>query len=72
MTTTVSTKFQVVIPREVRTFLQVKPGMQYLVSPGANGVIQLTPMSKTKSVKELKGFLKGKLTPFKREPDRKL
>lgn len=69
-TTTVSTKFQVVIPKELRILLHVKPGMKYIVTPEANGKFEFSPAPKVKNIKELKGFLKGKLTPFKREPDR--
>jgi AbrB family looped-hinge helix DNA binding protein len=69
--TTVSPKFQVVIPKEIRVLFEVKSGMKYMVTPEANGSFRFTP-AKVKTIKELRGFLKGKITPFKREPDREV
>ena len=63
---TLSSKFQVVIPRSVRDFLKLKSGqkMQVLV---LDGHIQIVPM---KPMQEMRGFLKGMNPDFAREPDR--
>ncbi len=53
--TTVSSKFQVVIPREVRTTVGLKTG-EVLQVIGRDGVISLVP---DRSVKRMRGFLKG-------------
>jgi bifunctional DNA-binding transcriptional regulator/antitoxin component of YhaV-PrlF toxin-antitoxin module len=71
MTTTLSPKFQIVIPREVRGFLKLKPGIKYTVMPELNGVIKLYPI-KTKTMKDLFGIAKGINTDIEREPDREL
>jgi len=63
--TTVSPKFQVVIPRRVREQFGLSPGqtLQVIVLPGR---IELVP---TTSPAELLGFLQDKNT-FQREDDR--
>jgi AbrB family looped-hinge helix DNA binding protein len=62
----VSSKFQVVIPKEVREKLEIKAGqklqlIQYLDR------IEFIPQ---KNIKEMKGFLKGIDTRVPRERDR--
>ncbi|MFZ5773664.1 MAG: AbrB/MazE/SpoVT family DNA-binding domain-containing protein [Thermodesulfobacteriota bacterium] len=65
-TVTVSPKFQVVIPRNVRDSLHLRPGqkMQVVVYEGR---IELIP---DRDISELRGFLKGINTEFVREKDR--
>jgi AbrB family looped-hinge helix DNA binding protein len=50
-----SSKFQVVIPRDVREKLDLKPGQKIVVIE-KGGVLHLIPQ---KPVKEMKGFVKG-------------
>ncbi|MFA5181229.1 MAG: AbrB/MazE/SpoVT family DNA-binding domain-containing protein [Syntrophales bacterium] len=63
---TVSPKYQVVIPKTVREALNLRPGqkMQVIVYAGR---IELIP---ERDIKELRGFLKGINTEFRREEDR--
>jgi AbrB family looped-hinge helix DNA binding protein len=63
---TVSPKFQVVIPKPVRESMQLRPGQKMQVVEYA-GRIELIP---ERDIKELRGFLKGINTEFKREKDR--
>ena len=63
---TVSTKYQVVIPRAVREALKIQPGQKVQVLQYENR-IELIPM---RDVTALRGFLKGIDTTVKREEDR--
>ncbi len=63
---TVSPKYQVVIPKNVRESLKLQPGQKMQVVEYA-GRIELIP---ERDIKELRGFLKGIKTEFKREEDR--
>lgn len=63
---TVSPKYQVVIPKNVRDSLKLRPGQKIQVVEYA-GRIELMP---ERDIKELRGFLKGINTEFKREKDR--
>ncbi len=63
---TVSPKYQVVIPKTVREALKLQPGQKMQVVEYA-GRIELIP---ERDIKELRGFLKGINTEFKREEDR--
>ena len=63
---TLSPKYQVVIPREIREKLGLKPG-QKLEVMAFEGRIELIPV---RPIGELRGFLKGKIPPFEREEDR--
>ena len=63
---TVSPKYQVVIPKTIREALNVRPGQKMQVVEYA-GRIELIP---ERDIKELRGFLKGINTEFKREKDR--
>lgn len=65
-TVTVSPKFQVVIPREVRESLHLRPGQKMQVVEYA-GRIELIP---ERDIADLRGFLKGIKTDFEREKDR--
>ena len=65
-TVTVSPKFQVVIPREVRELLSIKPGEKMQIINYADR-IELVPMRK---IKDMRGFLKGIDTTVGREKDR--
>ncbi len=63
---TLSPKYQVVIPKTVREALNLSPGQKMQVIEYA-GRIELIP---ERDIKELRGFLKGINTEFKREEDR--
>ncbi len=63
---TVSPKYQIVIPKTVREALNLHPGQKMQVVEYA-GRIELIP---ERDIKELRGFLKGIDTKFKREEDR--
>lgn len=65
-TVTVSPKYQVVIPRDVRQSLQLRPGQKMQVIE-YDGRIELIP---ERDISELRGFLKGINTDFERENDR--
>ncbi len=65
-TVTVSPKYQIVIPRAVRDALKLRPGQKMQVIP-YNGRVELIP---ERDIKELRGFLKGINTEFRREDDR--
>ncbi|MDY6990869.1 MAG: AbrB/MazE/SpoVT family DNA-binding domain-containing protein [Thermodesulfobacteriota bacterium] len=65
-TVTVSPKFQVVIPKEIRDTLRLRPGQKMRVME-YDGRIELIP---DRDISELRGFLKGIDTRFKREKDR--
>ena len=65
-TVTISPKFQVVIPRKVRDFLKLKPGLKVQVMVYGNR-IELIPLKK---ISEMRGFLEGISTEVDREPDR--
>ncbi len=63
---TVSSKYQIVIPREIRDSMGIKPGeklqiIQYLDR------IELIP---ARNIREMRGILKGIDTEVKRERDR--
>lgn len=63
---TVSPKFQVVIPKEVRESMGIVTGQKMQVVTYRNR-IELIPI---KSMKEMKGFLSGIDTEVKRDKDR--
>lgn len=65
-TVTVSPKYQVVIPREVREFMGIRPGQKVRVFTYA-GRIELVPVRK---MREMRGFLKGIDTSVPRDEDR--
>lgn len=51
----ISTKYQVVIPKEIRKSLDLRPG-QKMIAIVKDGVVHLIP---NKEITELRGFLKG-------------
>ena len=63
---TISPKYQVVIPKEIREKLQLSPG-QKVEAVAYEGRIELIPV---KPVKKMRGFLKGIDTRVERESDR--
>jgi AbrB family looped-hinge helix DNA binding protein len=63
---TVSPKFEIVIPREVRDSLSIKPGEELQVFRYGDR-IELVPV---RSIREMRGFLKGIDTTVERDPDR--
>jgi AbrB family looped-hinge helix DNA binding protein len=66
-TVTISPKYQVVIPKEIREKLGLMPGqkVQAVLYAGRIEFIPVRPM------KKLRGYLKGMDTKIEREPDRK-
>ncbi|MBI4309329.1 MAG: AbrB/MazE/SpoVT family DNA-binding domain-containing protein [Candidatus Omnitrophica bacterium] len=65
-TVTLSTKYQVVIPKEVRQRLHVQPGKKYQVIAYGD-CIEFVPV---RGLKSMRGFLKGLDTDIEREEDR--
>ena len=63
---TISPKFQVVIPREIRDALGLEPGQKVHAFQYQNRV-ELIPV---RSVRELRGFLEGIDTTVTRDRDR--
>jgi AbrB family looped-hinge helix DNA binding protein len=63
---TISTKFQVVIPKRVREAMGIRPGqkVRVLLYQGRIELIPVEPIEKSR------GFLKGIDTEIEREPDR--
>ena len=65
-TVTVSPKFQVVIPKIIREKMDIKAGQQFQLIY-YSGRLEFIPL---KSIKEMKGFLKGIDTTVPRGDDR--
>ena len=63
---TISPKFQVVIPKDIREKLCLKPGQQ-VQAIEYNNRIELIPIC---PMKQMRGFLKGIQTDVPREADR--
>jgi AbrB family looped-hinge helix DNA binding protein len=63
---TVSPKYQVVIPKEIRERLKLAPGQRIQVMAYGDR-IELIPV---RPVKRMRGFLKGIDTRVPRDPDR--
>lgn len=66
-TVTVSSKYQIVIPKDVRDRLRIEPG-QKVEAFAVGGRIELVPV---RPIAEMRGFLRG-IPDFEREPDREL
>ena len=65
-TVTLSPKYQVVIPKEIRDKLQLRPGQKMRMIE-YEGRIEMIP---DRDIAELRGFLKGIDTDIRREKDR--
>jgi len=65
-TVTVSPKFQVVIPREVRDAMNIEPGQKLQVFQ-VDDRIEYVPVRR---LKDMRGFLKGIDTTVERDADR--
>ena len=63
---TVSSKFQVVIPRELRESMGIRPGARFQVLQYENR-LELIPI---KEPQDLRGFIKGIDSVVSREEDR--
>ena len=63
---TVSPKYQVVIPRQIRESLGISPG-QKVQAIEYEGRVEFIPV---KRARDLRGFLRGMDTTITREPDR--
>ena len=63
---TVSPKYQITIPREIRQSMEIKPGSKVQVLLYENR-IELIPMG---NLKRMRGFLKGIDTTMDRERNR--
>ncbi|RJR19616.1 MAG: AbrB/MazE/SpoVT family DNA-binding domain-containing protein [Nitrospiraceae bacterium] len=66
MKATISPKYQVVIPRELRESLNLKPGEKVEFIQYENR-IEMIPV---RDIKKMRGFLKGIDTTVEREKDR--
>lgn len=64
-TVTISSKYQVVIPKDVRERLRIRPG-QKVEAFAIAGRIELVPI---RPLSEMRGYLKGMDSSFEREPD---
>jgi AbrB family looped-hinge helix DNA binding protein len=67
-TVTMSSKYQIVIPREIREKHQLKPGKKFIVM-SIGDRIELVP---EKSMKEMRGILRGMDTDIDREREDRL
>jgi AbrB family looped-hinge helix DNA binding protein len=65
-TVTVSTRFQIVIPREVRDALRLQPGARLAMFRSGNR-LEIIPI---RAAREMRGFLRGIDTEIERDPDR--
>ncbi|MBN2160932.1 MAG: AbrB/MazE/SpoVT family DNA-binding domain-containing protein [Spirochaetes bacterium] len=65
-TVTLSTKYQLVIPKEVRNRLGIEVGQKFQIIEYGDR-IELVPV---KEMKALRGFVKGITTSVKRERER--
>ena len=64
--TTLSPKFQIVIPKDVRKMLGLRPGTKFNVVEH-EGRIELLPV---RSARQMRGFLRGINTSVPRDRDR--
>ncbi|MCG8639710.1 MAG: AbrB/MazE/SpoVT family DNA-binding domain-containing protein [Desulfobacterales bacterium] len=63
---TLSPKFQIVIPKEIRKKFQLTPGQKVQLIPYSHR-IEVIPERK---ISDMRGFLRGIDTSFEREADR--
>jgi AbrB family looped-hinge helix DNA binding protein len=69
-TITVSSKYQIVLPKAAREAMQIRPGMRLQVSHDERGGLRLV---KEPTLEEMRGLLKGlewKLSDVRDETDR--
>ncbi|HLP17317.1 MAG TPA: AbrB/MazE/SpoVT family DNA-binding domain-containing protein [Bacteroidota bacterium] len=66
VTVSISPKFQVVIPKEIRRRLRLKPGQKFQIVQFEDR-LELLPL---RNIKEARGALKGIDTTIEREGDR--
>lgn len=66
LTVTISPKYQVVIPKEIREALHLQPGEKLQVFRYQNR-LEFVPV---KDIKKMRGFLKGIDTKIERDKDR--
>lgn len=66
LTVTISPKYQIVIPKELREALHLVPGEQLHVFRYQNR-LEFVPV---KDIKKMRGFLKGMDTTIERDKDR--
>ena len=66
VTVTVSPKFQVVIPKQVRETLRIQPGQKLQILQ-FDDRIEFLPLQ---NIKDMRGFLKGINTEIQRGKDR--
>lgn len=73
MTVTISSKYQVVIPEEVRNSLDIRPGMKVSVIR-KGGIVYLVPVRTTKQMQEkfINRFKATDLKGFREKKDRKI
>lgn len=65
-TVTVSPKYQIVIPKDVRDALQIKPGQKVQILRYENRIVLIPVIA----IQQTRGFLKGIDTTIEREADR--
>ncbi|MBU0560975.1 MAG: AbrB/MazE/SpoVT family DNA-binding domain-containing protein [Bacteroidetes bacterium] len=65
-TVKISPKYQVVIPKEIRNKLKLRPGQRLQILEFGDRIEFLI----LKNIKEARGYLKGMDTNFEREEDR--
>ncbi len=65
-TVTVSQKFQIVIPKDIREAMGLRPGQKFMVVEYEGRIEFILD----RDISEIKGFLKGINTDFERESDR--
>lgn len=66
MQVTISPKFQIVIPKEIRESLHLQPGEKLHVFHYQNRL----EFIRVKNIKKMRGFLKGIETTIERDKDR--
>ena len=66
VTVTVSPKFQVVIPKQVREKLRIQPGQKLQILQFGDR-IEFLPLQ---NIKDMRGFLRGIKTDIQRDKDR--
>lgn len=66
MLVTISSKYQVVIPREIRKTFNIHPGEKMEIIPHESRL----EFIKVKNIKDMRGFLQGIDTTIERDGDR--